>query len=62
MSGHAILDSCHNCGKEFVHLNVMHVSSDSATCQEATEKNGKVYHHIHIVVACDDCKKNIWDK
>lgn len=63
MSGHAILDSCHNCGKERVPLFVVSVSTDSSACvEDSVELSPYVYHHIHVTVACADCKRDIWNK
>ena len=50
MSGHAILTSCHHCGAKDKKLTVAHVG-DECKCG-----------HVHIIVACDYCKKMIWDK
>lgn len=60
MSGHAILDSCHNCGKANTELFVVSVSKTSLSCGEVDEE-GKEYHHVHVAVACTSCKINIWE-
>lgn len=68
MSGHAILDSCHNCGKAGVQLRIVHLSEDSLDCGHVLDgkyggnEGGTRYHHIHFIVACDDCKRNIWER
>jgi hypothetical protein len=51
MSGHAILDSCHNCGAKDVPLKVVSIADD---CDEA-------HFHIHVVAACEECQETIWN-
>lgn len=68
MSGHAILDSCHNCGAHNVELFVVDVSPTSLSCKhDPTEGHPSglevaTNHHIHVFTACASCKKAIWEK
>lgn len=63
MSGHAILDSCHHCGKAGVELFLVDTSRTSWSCSEATVSSElPKYHHIHVFVACGKCKADIWDE
>jgi len=61
MSGHAILDSYHHCGKAGVELFVVHISKTSSSCGETGIEEAQ-YHHIHVNVACGRCKATIWDR
>lgn len=62
MSGHAILDSCHNCGKGEVELFVVDVSETSMSCGEIDDNTRKRYHHIHVFTACVRCRHRIWQQ
>lgn len=63
MSGHAILDSCHNCGTNNVPLEIVSQSPNSLSCGTNDETDDKVpYHHIHVFAACEKCTKHIWRK
>lgn len=64
MSGHAILDSCHNCGAKDVQLKVVHQSASSNECGfgEGSLVDEKPYHHIHVTVACLKCRRTIWGR
>lgn len=50
MAGLATLSSCHNCGKTNVDLHIVH----TAQCCPCGG--------LHIIVACIDCKTNIWER
>lgn len=59
-SGHAILKSCHNCGRDGVRLRIVSTTPDSLGCGHAMNDDGARYHHIHVTAACDDCWRTIW--
>lgn len=47
-----VIDSCHNCGTQEEHLQVVSIVKDGVC--------GEPIHHVHVIVACDSCKKSIW--
>ena len=58
MSGHVILDSCHNCGASGVPLFIVDVSESSTACGETHEQGP----HIHVFAACEKCRAEFWEK
>jgi hypothetical protein len=64
MSGHAILDCCHNCGAKDVELKVVHQSETSSSCGDLrmTDEGPRSYHHIHVTAACPRCVEMIWER
>lgn len=62
MTGHAILNSCHNCGKKNCRLQLVSPLPDGSKGNMSSDGHcPDMDPHVHVFVACDECREGIWE-